>query len=111
MAYSASKAALVNLTKTQAAQLAPHGIRINAVNMGWTFTDAENTLQTAQRDAHWISRADASAPLGRILRPVDVAVTVCFLLSDASAMTTGTIMDLHPEFAHGLISLQATDER
>lgn len=111
MAYSASKAALVNLTKTQAAQLAPHGMRVNAVNMGWCYTEAENALQTKQTDAQWIERADQSVPLGRILRPADVAVTVAFLLSDASSMTTGSIMDLHPEFAHGLLSLQASDER
>ena len=111
MAYSASKAALVNLTKTQAAQLAPYGMRVNAVNMGWCYTQAENALQTKQTDAQWIERADQSVPLGRILRPEDVAVTVAFLLSDASSMTTGSVMDLHPEFAHGLLSLQASDER
>lgn len=111
MVYSATKAALVNLTRTTAAQLAPHGIRVNAVNMGWCATEVEDALQTAQSDQQWLQRADASVPLGRILRPTDVATTVAFLLSDASNMTTGTIMDLHPEFAHGLLSLQATDER
>lgn len=111
MAYSASKAALANLTKTHAAELAPRGIRVNALHMGWCFTDNEDALQTRQTDAGWIQRADASVPLGRILRPQDVAVTVAFLLSDASAMTTGTIMDLHPEFAHGLLSLQDSDAR
>ena len=35
--------------------------------------------------------------MGRLLRPVDVAATVGHLLSDASAMMTGTIIDLHPE--------------
>ena len=37
--------------------------------------------------------------MGRLLRPVDVAATVGHLLSDASAMMTGTIVDLHPEMA------------
>ncbi|CAN0180850.1 unnamed protein product [Hapterophycus canaliculatus] len=35
--------------------------------------------------------------MGRLLRPVDIAATVGHLLSDASAMMTGTIIDLHPE--------------
>lgn len=110
MAYSASKAALVNLTKTNAAELAPMGIRVNAVNMGWCKTDNEDALQR-QRDAEWLDRADESVPLGRILRPEDAAVTVVFLLSQSSAMTTGTILDLHPEFPHGMLSLHDTDER
>lgn len=37
--------------------------------------------------------------MGRLLRPVDIAATVGHLLSDASAMMTGTIVDLHPEMA------------
>jgi NAD(P)-dependent dehydrogenase (short-subunit alcohol dehydrogenase family) len=110
MAYSASKAALVNLTKTNAAELAPVGIRVNAVNMGWCKTQNEDILQR-ERDTEWLERADASVPLGRILRPEDAAVTVAFLLSQSSAMTTGTILDLHPEFPHGMLSLQDTDER
>jgi|UniRef100_A0A8J9TMW8 NAD(P)-dependent dehydrogenase (short-subunit alcohol dehydrogenase family) len=110
-AYSASKAALSTLTKTNAAELAPHGIRVNAIQLGWTYTDNEDALQTAQSDRDWIQRADEGVPLGRILRPHDVAVTVVFLLSEASAMTTGTLVDLHPEYAHGLISLAPTDAR
>lgn len=39
--------------------------------------------------------------MGRLLRPVDIAATVGHLLSDASAMMTGTIVDLHPEMASG----------
>jgi NAD(P)-dependent dehydrogenase (short-subunit alcohol dehydrogenase family) len=104
VAYSASKAALCALTKNNAAELAPHGVRVNCVNMGWCATDHEGAIQAAQRGSTWLSQADATVPLGRILRPADVAVTVVFLLSDSSAMTTGTVMELHPEFPHGLIS-------
>jgi len=110
-AYSASKAALVALTKCNAAELAPKGIRVNGVNLGWCYTDNEDALQTArQSDADWIRRADASVPLGRILRPEDAAVTIAFLLSDSSSMTTGTITELHPEFAHGMISLADSED-
>lgn len=41
--------------------------------------------------------------MGRLLRPVDIAATVGHLLSDASAMMTGTIVDLHPEMASGSV--------
>ena len=111
MAYSCAKSALVTLTKNNAAELAPRGIRVNAINMGWCLTDNEDYLQSQQSDSRWIERADQSVPLGRILRPVDVAATVCFLLSNASRMTTGSIIDLHPEYPHGMISLLEKDSR
>merc|ERR1719183_2294188 len=80
MAYSASKAALNVLTTNNAAELTPHGIRVNAVNMGWTYTENENALMEAKGGADWLSGADAALPLKRLMRPVDVACTVCFLL-------------------------------
>ena len=99
------------LTKCNAAELAPKGIRVNGVNLGWCYTDNEDALQTArQSDGQWIRRADASVPLGRILRPEDAAVTIAFLLSDSASMTTGTITELHPEFAHGMISLADSED-
>jgi NAD(P)-dependent dehydrogenase (short-subunit alcohol dehydrogenase family) len=109
MAYSAAKAALVVLTKNNAAELAPHKIRVNAINMGWTVTDNESKIQEVEHveGANWLQSADAGVPLGRILRPTDVATTVVFLLSGASAMMTGSILELHPEWPDGLISTSA----
>lgn len=106
MAYSCAKAALVALTKNNAAELAPLGIRVNAINMGWTFTENEDIVQQQEHaaGANWLQEADASVPLGRILRPQDVAASVIFLLSGASSMMTGSIIELHPEYAHGMIS-------
>jgi NAD(P)-dependent dehydrogenase (short-subunit alcohol dehydrogenase family) len=108
MAYSVAKAALVALTKNNAAEL-PH-IRVNAINMGWCLTDNEDVLQKTEHEAgsDWAQHADASVPLGRILRPQDVAATVAFLLSDASALMTGAILELHPEYADGILSRSAT---
>lgn len=112
MAYSASKAALNALTKNNAAELASHGIRVNAINMGWTVTENENKMQTATMGENWIAQADAGVPLGRILRPDDVAATVGFLLSQNSALMTGSALNLHPEFPEGMIStLQAEVKR
>mmetsp|Transcript_5655 Transcript_5655/g.7925 ORF Transcript_5655/g.7925 Transcript_5655/m.7925 type:complete len:283 (-) Transcript_5655:242-1090(-) len=109
MAYSAAKAALVALTKNNAAELAPAKIRVNAVNMGWTYTENEDKLQQTEHPdgAGWLKAADSGVPLGRILRPCDVAATVAFLLSDASAMMTGSIIELHPEYADGMLSCSA----
>ena len=54
-------------------------------------------------------KADESVPLGRILRPADVASTVMFLLSGASLMMSGSIVDLHPEYPNGMLSLNTED--
>ena len=110
MAYSTSKAALTAMTKTHAAELAPRQIRVNAVNMGWTLTDNEDALQRARND-EWLMQADQNVPLGRILRPQDVACTVLFLLSNASNMMTGSVIELHPEWADGMISLVDDEEK
>lgn len=108
-AYSASKAALNVLTAVNAAELAPHGIRVNAINMGWTYTDNENALMVKKGGPDWLEKADAGLPLKRLMRPVDVSCTVLFLLSPASMMTTGNCYDLHPDTALGLLSLKTED--
>jgi NAD(P)-dependent dehydrogenase (short-subunit alcohol dehydrogenase family) len=110
MAYSASKSALVTMTQTNAVELAPKNIRVNAINMGWCYTDNEDKLQSA-RNKDWIKDADAGVPLGRILRPRDVACTAAFLLSNASAMVTGSVIQQHAEYAHGMISLIDDEEK
>lgn len=112
MAYSASKSALVTLTKNNAAELAPKGIRVNGINMGQCLTDNEDRIQRQQSgNEKWSDKADASVPLGRILRPADTAVLVGFLLSDASVMMTGSVISFHPEFADGMVSLLDEDTR
>ncbi len=111
MAYCASKAALCCLTKNNGAELAPYGIRVNGVNMGWCYTDNEDALQIKNNngDKRWIDKADAGVPLGRIIRPRDVSSMVMFLLSDTSLMLTGQILGLHPEYADGMQSLIAVE--
>merc|ERR1711904_752187 len=100
-AYSASKAALNVLTANNAAELAPYGIRVNAINMGWTLTDNENELMVNKGGPNWLEQAEPNLPLKRIMRPVDVACTACFLLSPAAQMMTGNCLDLHPDTALG----------
>merc|ERR1712151_682132 len=66
MAYSASKAALNVLTANNASELAPYGIRVNAINMGWTLTDNENDLMVAKGGPNWMEQAEPGLPLKRI---------------------------------------------
>jgi len=100
-AYSASKAAVCSLTKTNAFELRPHGIRVNAINMGWCLTDKEDQGQRGWRGEDWLEKAEAAHPMGRLMRPVDVAGTVGHLLSDAALMLTGSIIDFAPEQING----------
>ncbi|MFF3394569.1 SDR family NAD(P)-dependent oxidoreductase [Streptomyces sp. NPDC002669] len=91
LCYSAAKAAVVQLTRTLATELGPHGIRVNAVAPGWI-----RTPMTARHDAEQQHRTEAAmariSPLGRVGEPEDVAHTVLHLVSDASAFMTGQIL-------------------
>ena len=81
IAYSASKAALINLTKSLANVFGRQGIRVNAVAPGWIDTGMANE---AWSDAPYLT------PLGRIGKPEEVAEVVSFLLSDRASYITGT---------------------
>ena len=103
LAYSCSKAALACFTKNTAAELRPHGIRVNQVNMGWCLTEAEDRGQSAT-NPNWLSEADAASPSGRILRPEDTAASVVHLLSESASMVTGAILDISPDMLPGIMS-------
>ncbi|MCM2425766.1 SDR family NAD(P)-dependent oxidoreductase [Streptomyces sp. RKAG337] len=99
LCYSVSKAAVVQLTKTLAAELGPLGIRANAIAPGFIRTPMTSHYGTGSDgsfDETTQARAEASlvrmAPLGRVGTPEDVAGSVLFLASDASAFTTGQIL-------------------
>jgi NAD(P)-dependent dehydrogenase (short-subunit alcohol dehydrogenase family) len=92
--YAASKSALATLTRNAGYQLQPDRIRVNGLNIGWTATEGEHTVQTAEgQPAEWRAAADAGRPFGRLLRPDDIAPMVTYLLSDAAAMVTGSVID------------------
>ena len=94
MAYSASKGALRTLTRNVGNALRPDRIRVNGLNIGWTATEGEHGVQTdTGHPEDWLAAADAGAPLGRLLRPQDIAPMVGYLLSDAARMVTGSVMD------------------
>jgi NAD(P)-dependent dehydrogenase (short-subunit alcohol dehydrogenase family) len=92
--YSASKAALAALTRNAGYQLQPDRIRVNGLNIGWTATEGEHAVQTGEgRPDDWQGAADAGRPFGRLLRPHDIAPMATYLLSDAAAMVTGSVID------------------
>ncbi|MEV7346415.1 SDR family NAD(P)-dependent oxidoreductase [Streptomyces sp. NPDC093544] len=89
--YGASKAAVVQLTKTLATEIGPHGIRVNAVAPGWVRTPMTDR-HDGEAQAHTEAFMARLAPLGRVGEPEDIAHAVLHLASDASAFTTGQIL-------------------
>ena len=88
--YSASKGAVLALTTAAAVELAPHGIRVNAVAPGMTNTPLYADWVAAQDDPEGTVRHVASAiPLGRIAEPGDVAAAVSYLASPGASYVTG----------------------
>ncbi|WP_308492252.1 SDR family NAD(P)-dependent oxidoreductase [Microbacterium terrisoli] len=88
--YSASKGAMLALTKAAAVELAPLGIRVNAVAPGMTNTPLYAQWVSEQADPAETARHVASAiPLGRIAEPADVAAAVAYLASPGAAYITG----------------------
>jgi NAD(P)-dependent dehydrogenase (short-subunit alcohol dehydrogenase family) len=101
MAYASSKGALATLTRNAAYALQPDLIRVNGLNIGWTATEREHGVQVETgRADDWLAEADANSPLGRLLRPDDIAPMVTYLLSDAAKMVTGSVIDFD-QTVHG----------
>ena len=98
--YAASKAALINLTKVAAANLAEHGVTVNAVAPGivetafnWTLDDLIGVQQMGLSPGEFMERRRDSIPLGRLQQPEDIANVVAFLAGpDASEMTGETVI-------------------
>jgi NAD(P)-dependent dehydrogenase (short-subunit alcohol dehydrogenase family) len=84
--YCVSKAGVMHLMKVLALEWAPDGIRLNAVGPTIVPTDMTSDIRV---DPAYMADKMGSIPLGRMAEPQDVANAVAYLLSDASAMTTG----------------------
>jgi 3alpha(or 20beta)-hydroxysteroid dehydrogenase len=87
VAYSATKFAVVGMTKTAAAELGRHGIRVNAVHPGIVGTNMVTDLEPAMRGM--LDGAVANLPLNRIAEPSELASAILFFASDDSSYCTG----------------------
>ena len=93
--YSASKGALMTMTRGLANALKRDRIRINTLNIGWTNTPREHLVQTRVhgRPENWLEQVSQAQPFGRLIQPDEVARALAFLTSDESGLMTGAIID------------------
>ncbi|MEQ1763165.1 MAG: 3-oxoacyl-ACP reductase family protein [Pyrinomonadaceae bacterium] len=89
--YSASKGGMISFTKALATELCPK-IRVNSVAPGWIETAM---VRPAFDDAEYYQSVVRSIPLQRVATTDDVALAICFLLSDWSRHITGEIMNIN----------------
>jgi NAD(P)-dependent dehydrogenase (short-subunit alcohol dehydrogenase family) len=94
--YSATKGAMLTVTRNTANSLLPDRIRVNGINLGWTLTPGEHEMQAHKlgKGENWAEEAAKTQPLGRMLTDDETAQLVVFLLSDASGLLTGSLIDL-----------------
>ncbi|MET0699949.1 MAG: SDR family oxidoreductase [Mycobacterium sp.] len=86
--YGATKAALLFLTKSWAAEFGPRGVRVNAVTVGPTRTPGSAELGEA------LDALAAQAPAGRVADPTEIASAVVFLISDAASFVHGAALSV-----------------
>jgi len=89
--YSAAKAGILGLAKAIAREVAPEGIRVNAIAPGFIDTDITHGKMTEEQRAVLIQ----SIPMGRIGQPIDVARACLFLASPLSEYITGEVLDVN----------------
>ena len=87
IAYSAAKGGVVNLTRSLALELGPHGITVNAV--GPSLIETDMTRERMRSIPGYREEELAQSPLGRLGTPEDVAAAVVFLASPAAGYITG----------------------
>ncbi|MFN2349338.1 MAG: SDR family oxidoreductase, partial [Thioalkalivibrio sp.] len=98
-AYSAAKGGVVNLTRTLAIEMAPHGVRVNTVSPAYIDTPLLKNL-----DQDTLKALIALHPVGRLGRPEEVAKAVSFLASDDASFITGANLLVDGGFTAGRLA-------
>ena len=95
VAYAASKAACIHITKTAALELARHNIRVNALAPAFTATPMVDAMVSTHHDPERaLQKLGSIIPLGRLGTPEEIANAALYLASDESSFTTGAVLIL-----------------
>lgn len=87
--YAAAKAGVIQLTKTLARELGPHGVNVNSIAPGFVLTPLTGTTRSPKEVEEHIAARAGMAVLGRTGTPEDIANAVLFFVSDESSFITG----------------------
>jgi NAD(P)-dependent dehydrogenase (short-subunit alcohol dehydrogenase family) len=90
LSYCVSKAGVDMFTRCAALDLAPHGVRVNAVNPGVVVTELHTVTNAIPDYAGFLERSKGTHPIGRVGRPEEVASLILYLLGDDAGWITGT---------------------
>jgi NAD(P)-dependent dehydrogenase (short-subunit alcohol dehydrogenase family) len=93
--YSASKAALANLTKNVANAFVRNRIRCNGIMAGWMDTPGDDAVQRKYhgRADHWQQGVEAELPMGQLAKPDQLAGLAAYMLSPESGVMTGSLVE------------------
>ncbi len=90
-AYAAAKAGLIAYTKSLAKELAPHGVRVNALSPGVIDTPFHEVFSTPEMMANFVKMI----PLGRVGTSMECAKAIAFLVSDAASYIAGETLEVN----------------
>lgn len=90
-AYAAAKGGLISLTKALAKELAPHGVRVNAISPGVIDTPFHEVFSTPEMMRGFA----ATTPLGRVGTPKECATVIAFLCSEAASFIVGETIEVN----------------
>lgn len=95
LAYAVSKAAIDHLTRCSALELAPKGVRVNAVNPGVVVTNIHKRggMEDAAYDA-FLEHSKETHPIGRVGNPQEIAELIYYLASDKASWITGATYEI-----------------
>jgi 3-oxoacyl-[acyl-carrier protein] reductase len=90
-AYASAKGGLISFTKALAKELAPHGVRVNAVSPGVIDTPFHERFSTPEMMRNFVT----AIPLGRVGAPMECAQVIAFLASDAASYVVGETIEVN----------------